>query len=513
MVRQPRYLLNRNGRYFARLVIPKGLRPFLEGKTELREALGPDRRVALSYLHTAVARLQGQIAVAERRAKEDSGAPIEAGRYPLPPEQIALRNYNERLAFDAELRKMDERHAMGLVDDRLVELLRAGVAGALDDETLQTLVGRRIERYRRLGNTTALKGSAEWRSLARAMCVSELEALARVVERDEGDFSGKPEHPLLAELEAIPEEEPPVPLRDLFDRYVTELKANGKGIEAEKRWRPVLDDLIAFARTMDARKLTKKTILEWKDAKLKNLSPRTVKDVYLTAINAVLNWAVSNDLLEDNPAKTVKLRVAPKAQLRPKGFTREEATRILKFTLSYVARQSGNPQTQEKPQTSAAKKWASLICAFTGARISEVTQLRKQDIRLEGGVYVMRIAPDAGKVKTRQYRDVPLHDQIIAKGFIDFVNGSDDGPLFYPVTKGKRAADPAQTVAGRIHPALKTFPDVGASGRPEVYNRPFPICSAERSIASNGDGCDRSQVSPARTTGAFLPLLEFVCCG
>src|SRR5690606_23922696 len=161
---------------------------------------------------------------------------------------------------------------------------------------------------------------------------------------------------LLTEIEPAAPEEPPVPLRDLFNRYIAELKANGKGAEAEKRWRPVIEDLMSFARTTDARKMTKKTILEWKDARLKTLAPRTVKDVYLTAVNAVLNWAVSNDLLDDNPARTVKLRVAPKAQLRPKGFTPEEATKILKFALSYKPQQSDNPQIQERPQTSAAKK-------------------------------------------------------------------------------------------------------------------------------------------------------------
>lgn len=38
------HLLNRDGRYFARLVVPKELRPYMDGKTELRTALGPDYR-------------------------------------------------------------------------------------------------------------------------------------------------------------------------------------------------------------------------------------------------------------------------------------------------------------------------------------------------------------------------------------------------------------------------------------------------------------------------------------
>jgi hypothetical protein len=41
MAGKVRNLLNRDGRYFARLVIPKELRPFMNGKTELRTPLGP----------------------------------------------------------------------------------------------------------------------------------------------------------------------------------------------------------------------------------------------------------------------------------------------------------------------------------------------------------------------------------------------------------------------------------------------------------------------------------------
>ncbi|XKM39115.1 DUF6538 domain-containing protein [Rhizobium ruizarguesonis] len=151
MSKNPKYLLNRDGRYFARIVIPKDLRPFLENKIELRSPLGPDRRTALAQLHTAVAELQARIAVAERKAQVSKGEAITPGRYPLPFDQIALRNYNERIAFDTELRNMDDRHASGLVDDVLVELLRAGLAGNLNDDALEPLVGKRIERYRRLG--------------------------------------------------------------------------------------------------------------------------------------------------------------------------------------------------------------------------------------------------------------------------------------------------------------------------------------------------------------------------
>ncbi|WP_217630716.1 DUF6538 domain-containing protein [Paracoccus tibetensis] len=64
-----RYLLNRDGRFFARLVVPKALRAIV-GKSELRTPLGPDRRSALKHLPGAVAVLQHELAQAERKSVE-----------------------------------------------------------------------------------------------------------------------------------------------------------------------------------------------------------------------------------------------------------------------------------------------------------------------------------------------------------------------------------------------------------------------------------------------------------
>ena len=57
MAGKVRHMLNRDSRYFARLVIPKGLRPFMDGKSELRTALGADYGQALKLLPGTVAAL------------------------------------------------------------------------------------------------------------------------------------------------------------------------------------------------------------------------------------------------------------------------------------------------------------------------------------------------------------------------------------------------------------------------------------------------------------------------
>ena len=51
------HLLNRNGRYWARLSVPEALRPIIM-KRELLEPLGPDRTQALRKLPGAVGRMQ-----------------------------------------------------------------------------------------------------------------------------------------------------------------------------------------------------------------------------------------------------------------------------------------------------------------------------------------------------------------------------------------------------------------------------------------------------------------------
>ena len=77
MAGKVRHLLNRQGRYFARLVIPKDIRHFMGEKTELCTALGADYRTALKLLPGAVANLQHEIALGERRGA-GGGAKVAA---------------------------------------------------------------------------------------------------------------------------------------------------------------------------------------------------------------------------------------------------------------------------------------------------------------------------------------------------------------------------------------------------------------------------------------------------
>src|SRR5262249_9045433 len=102
-------------------------------------------------------------------------------------------------------------------------------------------------------------------------------------------------------------------------------------------------------------------------------------------------------------------------------FTAEEITAILK-----AARTIGRPKTK----TDAVRRWVPWLLAYTGARAAEITQLRKTDVTCDG-IPAIKITPEAGAVKNRQTRTVPLHQHLIEQGFLSFVRANDNGPLFY----------------------------------------------------------------------------------
>ncbi len=446
MAGKVRHLVNRSGRYFARLVVPKELRDKV-GKTELRTPLGGDYRQALKLLPSAVAQLQHEIAAAERKTNTAKGIP--EARYPLAPDQIALSHYHQRLAFDDTLRN-DPRYAAVTIDDTYVMRLRDGMAGRLSDADLVQIVGPHIERFRASGNMAAATGTDEWRTVARALCAGEYEALSRVAERDGGDFTGRPSHPVIANAKLPEDAKEPVRLTKLWADYVAARKGAGFMRDGGTRQTPVIASLRKFLKHDDAARITRKDVMAWRDELMKTLSAKTVNDVYLSTVRSLFSWANENERLTENPAATVKQRKPKKVYSRERGFTDAEALAVLKVSRGYEPPADEFGRVRETPQLTAAKRWVPLLSAFSGARVSEMTQLRVEDIRCEGDVHVMRITPEAGTVKAGGYRDVPLHPQIIAEGFLEFVKEIGQGPLFHNGRDPAKYAAKAKRIANQI---------------------------------------------------------------
>lgn len=415
--------------------------------------MGADYREALKLLPGAVAQLQHKIAVAERKAGQGCAQTTPA-RYPLAPDQLALSHYLQRLAFDDLLRN-DPRYAQVSSDDMLVKRLREAIAGRASNEELQDLIGNEIERFRAASNLDALQGSDEWRVIARAMCIAEYEALERVYERDEGDYTGLIKAEIIKNAQAQVEPALPVSLSGLWTDYLDSRMQAGFMRDKGRRQRPVIDSLRKFLKHNDAARVTRKDLLSWRDTLIQTLTAKTVNDIYLSAVKSVFAWAVENDRLTENVAATVRQPKPRKVYGRERGYTTAEAERVLHASRAYGATPDEHGRVRETEKMGNVKRWVPIICAFTGARVSEIIQLRKEDVAQIGDLWVVRITPDAGTVKSGGYRDVPLHRQIIEEGFAELVASAEPGPLFHTANEQKKFIRAAVIVSNKLSEWLR----------------------------------------------------------
>jgi integrase len=268
------------------------------------------------------------------------------------------------------------------------------------------------------------------------LCTSEYEALSRVAERDEGDFAGTPSHPVIAN--ATPAEEPTkrVSLSKLWDDYVTSRTQAGFMKDGGKRQAPVIKGLRAYLRHDDANRVTKKGLLGWRDFLMGTLSAKTVNDIYLSTVRSLFLWAHENERISENPALSVRQPKPRRTMGREKGYTDEEAVAVLSACRNYQPNADRLGRTREKDCLIAAKRWAPILCAFTGSRISEITQLRKEDVRQVEDRWIIR--------------DIPLHRQIIELGFFDFVKAAKSGPLFHNGTDPNNYAAKARRISNQV---------------------------------------------------------------
>lgn len=74
-------------------------------------------------------------------------------------------------------------------------------------------------------------------------------------------------------------------------------------------------------------------------------------------------------------------------------------------------------------------------------------QLRKQDVRREGKLWVVHVTPEAGPVKTDEARDVVLHQQLLDVCFAEFYEKAKPGYLFIEPDTGELGPRTAVKVA------------------------------------------------------------------
>ncbi len=232
---------------------------------------------------------------------------------------------------------------------------------------------------------------------------------------------------------------------ELFEAFVNATKPAPKTVT---RWRSVFLAMQREFAEVGADGITEDVARTWVHGLInEERGASTVREIWLSASRRVFSWAREHKRIRQNPFKEVKVDVPRKMQTREDGrsFTAAEASTILKASLAY-----------EKPTTPTerTRRWVPWLCAYSGARPGEITQLRGSDIEDRNGLYVIRLTPDAGTMKNRKIRVVPLHDHIIAQGFIVMAKQVGKGALFYnDATPQRVSTDPLKPSRSRADTA------------------------------------------------------------
>ncbi len=261
-----------------------------------------------------------------------------------------------------------------------------------------------------------------------------------------GDYSPDP---LASRFPALPEvvapKPEPLPFEEVREKWRREAKL---GDATCKRWFPIVEKLLVHAKVADLRAVDEVKARAWIVAlRESGLSDETIRKGNLAAAKALFSWLKDEKLATSNPFAEVKVRAEKPTLIREKGLTFEEARTILGASLA-------SPPPRLSREMAAARRWVPWLLAYTGARVNELTQLRREDVfkvqvpnRPE--VAVIHITPAAGRVKTGVARKVAIHPHLLEQGFLDFVASLDRPRLFYvEATRRRGEGTPRAEIVG-----------------------------------------------------------------
>lgn len=300
-----------------------------------------------------------------------------------------------------------------------------------------------------------LTASGRRRFLA-AMVQELMAANALLVRRAKGDYSPDPRP------ERFPEWKAPAPSAGLsplalYKAWATANEARTAST-TRNRWITVFRDLERFWDGKDVALLTEEDAVRWRtELRDGGRTDKTVNFQYIAACKAVFGWAVrpktsdGGDLLAINPFADFKFGKGTKSKKTPKLRERSFRLEEMSLVLPAAAGMKLGPQSKALDK---AKRWAPWLLAYTGARPGEICQLRKEDLRKVQDRWALRLTPEAGTIKDREARIVPIHDHLLRQGLVEFIQSQADGPLFYAPAKLRRTGpdDPSNP---RRHPHEK----------------------------------------------------------
>ncbi|MCW3171137.1 tyrosine-type recombinase/integrase [Shewanella subflava] len=219
-----------------------------------------------------------------------------------------------------------------------------------------------------------------------------------------------------------------VNLCNALSKFITSKQKQSVSALTVKQLNQRIGHFIERTHLDDVSAITSAEAMEYKDCLLEEgRSHKSNKD-YLAAVSQFFKWCKLMRYTTENPFDEVKLT-------KPANQAGHDLAR-LRWQASQIKQVLNSTAFIDKSQDF---KWITLLMMYGGLRPAEACQLHIHDIEVKDGVTLMNItnASAGQQLKTEQSkRKVPIHQQLIELGFMDFVKkradrASKTKPLFH----------------------------------------------------------------------------------
>ncbi|MCJ8139935.1 site-specific integrase [Falsirhodobacter halotolerans] len=192
-----------------------------------------------------------------------------------------------------------------------------------------------------------------------------------------------------------------------------------------------VEDMLAKARTLPKDRV--------------GLAPSTINR-HLENLKHLLEHASDEGIHIDEKVKPARLRLAEEKRERDKrsSFRRAELEALFQHTIWQGCKSHARRNHFGTEIITDGLYWVPILAAYTGARREELAALTVRDVQVEDGVHFLNLAENdnRGLKNFSSVRRVPLHDRVLALGFMDHVQkarrrGKDVFPELRPMKHSK----------------------------------------------------------------------------
>jgi len=432
----------KTGVYYLRMRVPKDVQEFI-GATLIKRSLHTKDKNEAKRLHgeAATALLQqwemvrkGVQSLTDRQAAAMAGelykTAVEVG--PYRDFLLGMRTATRLMQIEIALGEMDEFPKPELFP-------RVGTR----EEALEGIIGPLVSDYLR-GKGLQLDRLSRDRLLV-AVGYAIRQAAYQTLRECEGNWRPDPEADRFPALDALPSPDSKKPDELLLDEVWVTISET-YAAATRKRFRPILDGLMAAAKKTDLRAVTSDDVESWMEITLQSdaVTPRSFSRNNLAAVKSFFNKLKKAKKISTNPAADVMVALGRRDKGRKmRGFHDQEAIKILEASLL-------PPPEKLQKHYAVARRWVPWLCAYTGARVNKITQARACDIQLVDEFWCMLITPEAGTQKSQRKWLVPLHEHLIQQGFLSFAQSKQGKEPLFALKRTKGKTTPSELVGAHL---------------------------------------------------------------